>query len=80
MKEIRVVYYAALRELRGRSEDIIQTEANTVAELYSFLQMKFAFSLPADILRVAVNNQFQSFDSSINSKDTIVFIPPVAGG
>lgn len=58
MRTIQVQYCAQLREETGRSEETVETEAPTVAELFDELGWKYDFSIaPAD-LRVAVNGSF----------------------
>ncbi len=79
-KTIVVEYYAVLREERGQSREVITTQAQTPRELYDELQQRFRFSLPSQRLGVAVNDEFQGWDSLLKSDDKVVFIPPVAGG
>ncbi len=79
-KEIRIQYFAVLREQRGLSEETRHTQASTPEELYHQLQKEHAFHLPLKQLRVAVNHQFCDLDQPLNDNDHVVFIPPVAGG
>ena len=80
VREIRVQYYALLREQAGRSSEILQTGARTARELYAELAAKYPFTLPADMLRVAVNAEFGDWTQPLRAGDAVVFIPPVAGG
>ena len=77
---IHIIYYAALREQRGLDKESIETSANSAKELYEELKKKYQFKLSTDILKVAVNHEFASWETKIASGDEIVFIPPVAGG
>ncbi|MBM4240048.1 MAG: MoaD/ThiS family protein [Gammaproteobacteria bacterium] len=77
---LRVQYFALLREQAGRSEESLATAARTPAELYAELQRKYGFSLPLEMLKVAVNAEFGDWNQPLQSGDSIVFIPPVAGG
>ena len=79
-KTVVVEYYALLREERGQSSEVITTQAQTPRELYEELQERFRFSLPSQRLGVAVNDEFQGWDSVLKADDKVVFIPPVAGG
>ena len=79
-KTIHIRYYATLREQRGLSEETVKTNATTPFELYQELRKQHRFSLSSDILRIAINNSFDSWDTLLKDKDEIVFIPPVAGG
>lgn len=78
--KVRVQYYALFREQAGRSEETIETSATTPAELYRELQARHPFKLAQQQLKVAVNTDFRDWDSRLASGDTVVFIPPVAGG
>ncbi len=79
-KTVRVRYFALLREQRGLDEEPVATEAANAAELYGELRKRHGFSLPADRLRVAVNDHFEPWGAALKDGDTVVFIPPVAGG
>ena len=78
--EIRVQYYALLREQAGRSTETLATRARTPRELYTELAAKYPFTLPAEMLRVAVNAEFGDWAQPLKAGDAVVFIPPVAGG
>jgi len=79
-REIRVQYYALLREQAGRSAETIHTRARTPRELYAELAGKYPFTLPAEMLRVAVNTEFGEWSQPLKAGDAVVFVPPVAGG
>jgi molybdopterin-guanine dinucleotide biosynthesis protein A len=79
-REIRVQYYALLREQAGRSSEVISTRARTPRELYAELAAKYPFTLPAEMLRVAVNTEFGEWSQPLKAGDAVVFVPPVAGG
>jgi molybdopterin converting factor subunit 1 len=78
--QLRVQYYAILREQAGRSEEALETAAATPEELYRELSTRHGFTLTQDQLKVAVNNEFTSWTRPLVPGDGIVFIPPVAGG
>jgi molybdopterin-guanine dinucleotide biosynthesis protein A len=80
VREIRVQYYALLREQAGRSQEVLHTRARTARELYVELAARYPFTLPAEMLRVAVNAEFGDWAQPLESGDAVVFIPPVAGG
>jgi len=77
---IYVQYYAALREQRGLSRETVETQAVTAQELYQELKRKHGFTLSLDLLRVSVNNEFCPWGTPLKAGDTLIFIPPVAGG
>ncbi|MCB9771782.1 MAG: MoaD/ThiS family protein [Candidatus Omnitrophica bacterium] len=79
-KTIQIQYFAILREQRGVSAESFVTTATTARELYSQIQSQHRLSLPPDLVRVSINNEFKNWDTVLTSGDHIVFIPPVAGG
>ena len=79
-RDIRVQYYALLREQAGRSGETLRTQARTPRELYAELRAKYPFTLPPEMLRVAVNEEFGDWAQPLAAGDAVVFIPPVAGG
>ncbi|MFZ9708612.1 MAG: NTP transferase domain-containing protein [Steroidobacteraceae bacterium] len=79
-RTLRVRYFAVLREQAGRSEETLETTARSPAELYAELRSRHPFTLPPELLRVAVNDEFGDWSQPLAAGDVIVFIPPVAGG
>ena len=79
-KNVKVQYYAILREQAGRSEEALTTGARTPRELYDELKARYPFSLAPEMLRVAVNAEFGEWSQPLADGDWVVFIPPVAGG
>ncbi len=78
--QIKIQYYALLREQAGKSTEAIDTLAATPAELYRELGTRHPFTLPHEQLKVAVNGEFSGWSHGLRSGDVVVFIPPVAGG
>lgn len=79
-RAFRVQYFAVLREQAGRSEELLDSTAATAAELYEELKHRHRFRLERTQLKVAVNSEFSDWQRPLEAGDTIVFIPPVAGG
>jgi molybdopterin converting factor subunit 1 len=79
-KRIRINYFASLREERGVAQEEVTTSAATAAELYEELSRAHRFSLPGSRLRVAINESFVPWSTTLQDGDGLVFIPPVAGG
>lgn len=79
-KTISVRYFAILREESQKSDEEIATAAATVRALYQELKERYHFSLPLEHLKVAVNDTVQSWDTPLNDRDSVVFLPPVSGG
>ena len=80
LRTLHVQYFALLREQAGRSAETVQSAARSPAELYAELQQRYAFSLPAEMLKVAINGDFGDWSQPLQTGDAVVFIPPVAGG
>ena len=79
-KQIHIRYYALLREERGLTEETVTTSAQTALDLLDEVRTKYNFKLPVNLLKVAINNQFEDWDTELKTGDALVFIPPVAGG
>lgn len=77
---LRIEYFALLKDQRGISNETLATDATTARELYAQLSERHAFSLAPSSLKVAINEDFAEWDQPLNEGDTVVFIPPVAGG
>jgi len=78
--QLKIQYFALMREQAGRSEESLETSAATPADLYSELTARYRFTLSRDQLKVAVNSEFAEWSRALRTGDAVVFIPPVAGG
>lgn len=78
--QLKIQYFALMREQAGRSEETIETSAGTPADLYSELKARYGFTLFREQLKVAVNGEFAPWSRNLAQGDAVVFIPPVAGG
>ncbi|AWT60772.1 MAG: Molybdopterin synthase sulfur carrier subunit [Candidatus Moanabacter tarae] len=79
-KNVRLQYFALLREQRGLSYESRITSAVTLKDLFAELKKEYELGLEAEDLKVAVNGEFTELSASLKDGDEIVFIPPVAGG
>jgi molybdopterin-guanine dinucleotide biosynthesis protein A len=79
-RRLNVRYFAMLREQAGRSFEQLQTRAATPADLYEELRQRHGLTLKPEFLRVAVNDEFGDWSLALADGDTVVFLPPVAGG
>jgi molybdopterin synthase sulfur carrier subunit len=80
MPTLTVQYFAILREQRGLAQEKLTTAAATPAALYEELRKQYGFTLPADSVRAAVNDEFVAATAELGDGDRVVFIPPIAGG
>lgn len=80
MKSIKVQYFALLREQAGVENEELNLNCETYADLYEHLKVKYGFTLPLEMIQVAVNDEFFQMNGKITDQSRVVFIPPVAGG
>jgi molybdopterin converting factor subunit 1 len=78
--QLKIQYYALMREQAGRSEETVDTSAATPTDLYGELAARYGFTLSREQLKVAVNSEFSDWSRPLAAGDAVVFIPPVAGG
>lgn len=79
-RAVRVLYFAVLREQAGLAAEEVITAADTPATLYAELAVRHGFTLAADRVRAAVNDQYVPATHPLHGGDEVLFIPPVAGG
>lgn len=79
MHTIQVQYFAVLREHVGADTEEVTTGAGSVAELFAELDARHGFP-EVGRLKVAVNDEFATWEAALADGDSVVFIPPVAGG
>jgi molybdopterin synthase sulfur carrier subunit len=79
MKIVTIEYFAVLREHAGLAAEEVATEAATAGELFAELSDRYAFPELSSV-KVALNDQFADWGAALTDGDTVVFIPPVAGG
>lgn len=78
--QLKVLYFAALRDVVGRSEELVEaTGCERVAELVSLLERRHP-ALRLDGVRVARNLEFVDDREALAEGDEIALIPPVSGG
>ena len=80
MALISVRYFALLREQAGIETENLSVTCTTYGELYSYLKEKYAFTIPLEMIQVAVNDEFSQLENFLIENARVVFIPPVAGG
>ena len=79
MPNIRVEYFAILREKVGKSDENLQTRAETASALFDELASRYDFPNMTS-MKVAINDEFSDWNAVLADGDSVVFIPPVAGG
>ena len=77
---IKIQYFAALREITGCACETLSVQINSTPETV-YQKLNSQYDLPnQNRLKVAINDCFCSWENIVNNDDTIVFIPPVTGG
>lgn len=76
---VTVLYFAALREAAGVSEEQLPVPGS-LTELYAVLRERHGFKHAQNQLRVACNGAFCDWRYVPADDDVIAFIPPVSGG
>lgn len=77
-KRIEILHFGPMCAARGRSEEVVSTEAATPGDLYA--ELGLGASYPASALRVAVNDRLTSWDAPLGDGDRVVFLSPSSGG
>lgn len=77
---VTVRYFAMLREERGQAEEVVRTTAESADALYAELKERHGFSLSIEAVRLAVNDEFASWDTTLEEGDDVGLLPPVSGG
>jgi molybdopterin converting factor subunit 1 len=85
--KVRVLYFAAVADLLGRSEDVVTLpfEKNTLHDVVRAVtnmhEGKKHLLLDALLrVRIAKNQEFARLEDSVQHGDVIAVIPPVSGG
>ncbi|MCV2892899.1 molybdopterin converting factor subunit 1 [Lentibacter sp. XHP0401] len=79
-----VLYFAWVRERIGLPREVVETKANTVAELVTELsarEERYAAAFEdLSALRVAVDQELADFDAPLKGVREVAFFPPMTGG
>jgi molybdopterin-guanine dinucleotide biosynthesis protein A len=79
-RRLNIQYFALLREQAGRAQETVMSDAADARALYAELSAARGLKLRPEQLRVAINETFADWSQSLSEGDTVVFLPPVAGG
>ncbi len=73
-------YFAVFREQAGTDTEALTTRAVTAAELFDEVADRHGLADPMARCKVAINDEFASWDRTLTEGDVVLFFPPVAGG
>ena len=80
LKNVLVEYCGVLREDAGCNSEKFQTRSVTAAGLWEELRMSRRLSLEIDSVKIAINDEFRSWNQPLAEKDKVTLFPPFAGG
>ena len=81
-----IKYFSWIKEHIGKSEEEIDLPSNitNVNQLINYLnEIDEKYNIifeKKELIKIAVNKTYSSFDTNINNNDEIAFFPPVTGG
>ena len=81
-----IKYFSWIKEHIGKSEEQIELpdHIKNVNELINYLnEIDEKYNLifeNKELIKIAVNKTYSSFDTNISNNDEIAFFPPVTGG
>jgi molybdopterin converting factor subunit 1 len=80
MIAVTAQYFAAFRERVGREREVLRTAATTAGDLYAEVAATHGFADSRATCKVAINDEFATWETPLKDGDTVLFFPPVAGG
>ena len=81
-----IKYFSWIREHLGKSEEqiVLPSHITNVDQLINYLnEIDVKYNLifeKKELIKIAVNKTYSSFDTNISNSDEIAFFPPVTGG
>ena len=81
-----VKYFSWIKEHIGKSEEEIDlpiyiTNVNQLINYLNEIDKKYYIIFEKkELIKIAVNKTYSSFDTNISNNDEIAFFPPVTGG
>ena len=80
--KVRVRYFASVRESMGTGDEVLDTQAPTLADLRAELMQRPGGQVlaPERAVRMALNQVMQSDTAALSEGCEVAFFPPVTGG
>tara|TARA_B100000609_G_C17065814_1_gene356476 strand:- start:107 stop:358 length:252 start_codon:yes stop_codon:yes gene_type:complete len=81
-----IKYFSWIKEHMGKSEEqiVLPSHITDINQLIKYLvEIDAKYNLiyeKKEIIKIAVNKTYSSFDTNISDSDEIAFFPPVTGG
>jgi len=80
MKNINILFFGKLKESWQSAQFNWQSNAQNIEKLYAELLEQSISTPHKDSIKVAINDEFMTWESSFKDGDVIAFLPPVSGG
>jgi len=80
MIEVTAKYFAAFRDKAGQASEARRTHAATAEGLYEEVARDHGFADSLATCKVAINDEFATWETPLKNGDVVLFFPPVAGG
>jgi molybdopterin synthase sulfur carrier subunit len=77
---ISVKLFGIAKEIVGASSLKIEKEIFSVKDLLGYIKLEYPAFNDLTSLLIAINDEYATMESSIESGDEIALIPPVSGG
>jgi molybdopterin synthase sulfur carrier subunit/molybdopterin-guanine dinucleotide biosynthesis protein A len=78
--KIFVEWFGQLRDDARCAHEEIESTSSSLLQLYDALASSRRLSLPASLLRVALDGEIVDWDRQPRDGSRVVFLPPVGGG
>jgi len=78
MEEIRVKYFGEIAEKTGQTEETIMLKTLDTASILDFLNS--SYDIDTTFVKVAVNQELVTKNSTLKLSDDIAILSPFAGG
>ncbi|WP_311079217.1 molybdopterin converting factor subunit 1 [Paenibacillus polymyxa] len=76
---IKLYYFAGLREVTGKTEELADLAGQTVGDLSNWITDQYP-DMPIESVRIAINEEYALSTDVLQDGDIVAFIPPVSGG
>lgn len=80
MKNITILFFGKLKEVWGTNSKEFTSNTENIESLYSELLESASEEPHKASIKVAINDEFAEWNTTINDGDTIAFLPPASGG
>jgi molybdopterin converting factor subunit 1 len=80
--QVRVRFFASLRDVAGRAEQVLELPAGATPESawQALVAERPELAPRRASLAAAVNRRYGKFDAPLSDGDELAFLPPVSGG